>query len=263
MNRLNASIAVALGLGIGAVGLVSAQAVGGWSGACTDGQTPGEQHVVDYPASVSYETNSTTPVPSGLLVCYSTSPTGSSDPEAAGGAVFVPNPLAYGYASVECRGDREPQTVVAVDCYNAVNVTDDPSYIGTSVSGTFQESFTSPVTVGRTGVEGDLPTTTLNLPTSNDGVTSASVAMHLCAWATGPGPCPVPGPLVGVTIVEGDVVTTGSASPPCTGVDNTCPSVRVDPGRDAADTVTVTVAGTTQTANLPDTGPCIQLNATC
>lgn len=262
MKRLKAAIVVALGLGLGAIGLLPAGAAGGWSGACTDGQSPGEQHVIDFPVSLSYETNSTTPVPSGLLVCYSTTPTGSSDPEAAGGAIFVPNPLAYGYASVECRADREPQTVVAVDCYNAVNVTDDPTHIGTSVSGTFQEGPTNPVTVGRTGVEGNVPTTTLNLPTSPDGITAASVDIFACGWATGPGTC-IGTTVVGVTVAEGDVVTTGSAPSPCTGVNNTCPSVIVDPGRGSANTVTATVAGTTQTANLPHTGPCVQLNATC
>ena len=262
MKRLNISIAVALGLGLGAIGLMPAGAVGGWSGACTDGQTPGEQHVVDYPVSLSYETNSTTPVPTGLLVCYSNTPTGSSDPEAVGGAVFVPNPLAYGYASVECRADREPQTVAAVDCYNAVFTTDDPSHTGTSVSGQFQQGPTGPVTVGRTGVEGDVPSTTSNLPTSPDGVTSVSVDVFACAWATGPGTC-VGTTAAGVTVAEGDVVTTGTAPPPCTGVNNTCPSVLVDPGRSPANTVTVTVAGTTETANLPHTGPCVQVNASC
>ncbi|HVF75340.1 MAG TPA: hypothetical protein VM938_09845 [Acidimicrobiales bacterium] len=255
MKRLKAPVVVALGIGMGVATIAPAFADNsGFSTSCST-MTPGA-----VPVSLGVDNGS-----SGLALCYSTTPTGSSSPEATGGRITVFNPLATSSVGIQCEADRGASTVLALDCLNRVVHSDDPGHLGTSVFGTVQVG-TVGMNVFRTGTENDAPVTTVNSPLDGDTETRVNVDNHTCAWVSGPGPCPLGITDATIVVREADVATarTTPASSPCVGVLGTCPIVLVEPGNDTNDTVRVTVAGTTHTADVPIAGPClVNVNTSC
>ena len=148
---------------------------------CTD-SVGSEVPVTDWPVALAVEV-STFSSPEGphnlVMLCWSTTPRGSIDPEANGGSITIwthPN----GSNDVTCSSSRTPDTVVAVDCYNAVNVTDpDATSAGVTVTGVADEGPLNPIYIAQTGAESGGFTTT---STSSSTETRGSGA---CVWVLG------------------------------------------------------------------------------
>lgn len=269
MKRILVIAAVVLGLG--AIGLTAAHADNtGASTHCTNG-APNETDVPNGFVGLSYEYSGSPTNPGHVQVCYSTTPNGSSSPEAAGGKFVVYNPQVHGQLAGECGGDRSTSQTAAVDCDVKVTPTDPSSAPGTTATGSAKVGATGPVNVGQTGVEVS-PATSLN---SLGGATpgtggSAGLGSGTCTWVNGTTSCPLGGITVAdVTVHESDlvpVVTTYPASPPCTGINNTCVPVGAtvevfDDTSNPTVSVKTPTSSTPTTANAPR--QCVQVNATC
>ena len=207
---------VAAVLGLGAIGLTTAYAdSSGYSTWCTDG-AGGSTDVPNPVVGLSYE-----PSPSALWVCYSTTPTGSGSPEAAGGNLVVWNPAAHPAGGVECRGDRGTNQTASVDCAALVIPTDPSSAPGTTASAFVQVGTVGPVTLGQTGAEVESPVPSPNGPGGGDGTGGIVNEPGNCLYVNGTPDC-VPGrPVAVVTVAEGDLPVV-ETRPDCVNVNGTC-----------------------------------------
>lgn len=215
-------IVVLVLLGVGAAGVTAAHAGNqGPSTWCTSGD--GSETDVPNPAvglSADYWSNW-----NGwrlATVCYSTTPTGSSAPEAAGGAFRV------GYrqdttweesVGVWCFGDRTASTMATVDCEGLIWTTDDWDYstLGRSASGRMQVGAASPVGIARTGVDIRLPDITTSTSPSKPAAATSAVS-GTCIWVNGSANCPGGGTVAGVSVATGDIgVSTRTVSGGCVG----------------------------------------------
>jgi hypothetical protein len=259
LKRIIAIVGVVIGLG--AIGLTAAHADNtGYSTWCTDGGGSS----TDIPNGVvglSYEA-----YPDHAWVCYSTTPNGSSSPEASGGAIRAGHEQTGAYdrtLSVLCYGDRTNATMVTLDCANSVWITDDnnPSTTGRSASGAFSFGAAGPLGFGRTGIDVSYPVTT----TTSSGATpggSTATGSGTCTYVNGTSPlCPSGADVARVNVATGDASVNPMTNPggcitafgnPCWTTAPNGAAVSVAEGDPTNDTVSTTVLGTPVRLDLGD-----------
>jgi hypothetical protein len=98
---------------------VVAQAGQGPSQWCSDNGNNSEIHILDSPVTFNLEPGTSSGNPNYLMICYSTTPYGSGDTEAAGGSMSVNTPTQNG-ASMGCWS--EGAALVRLDCNNGVGI---------------------------------------------------------------------------------------------------------------------------------------------
>lgn len=266
---------VGIVVGLAALGLTGALAStpGQPSNYCSDGSPVGQEHDITTAPHTAYEVVTNYNGYTWVDVCYSTTPKGSSSPEATGGDVLVmyhPTGNESEFYAL-CRGDRTAATVATIDCSNYVETTDDAnsSTVGGSASGTSSFGAGPSVGFGRTGADVAVPTTTVSATGAQRGAQVAS-GPGTCMYANGtPVYCPGASNLAGAFVAPGDASATVVTRPggcltvgsnPCVA---TVPNggVVVGKGDSTNNTVSSTVLGTPVNQDLGgcygyNMGPC-------
>ena len=264
MKRIIAVVGVVLGLG--AMGLTAAHAADtGPSTHCTAGDG-GETPIVGWPVAVATETNPSYNNGTIVMVCWSTTPQGSSNPEAAGGQFRVEYQKSSPWDSslaLLCWGDRTTATMITVECDNTIYTTDDhnTSTAGRSASGSSSVGAGTPLGVGRTGVDVSYPVTT----TTSSGATpggSMATGSGTCTYVNGTSLyCPSGTNVAGVNVATGDASVNPATNPgacitafgnPCWTTAPSGAGVSVAKGDSSNDTVSTTVLGTPVREDLGD-----------
>ena len=273
VKRILAVVGVVMGLGV--IGLTAAHASSsGPSTACTDGQGT-EQSVPNPVVGVAVEVYPGYAGGDMAQVCWSSTPWGSSAPEAAGGQArveHVPTGPSSARTSVTCAGDRTGATMVTIDCANYVYTFEDgnPGTEGKSLSGTFQAGASGPLGLARTGADLAYPATNATTSGAAPGGT-VGTGTGTCTYVNGTqAVCPSGAEVAGVNVATGDASASPATNPggcvtvgtnPCAATAPTGAGVAVATGDASNDTVSTTVL-TTEVSQ--DLGGCYGYNmATC
>jgi hypothetical protein len=253
-------------LGLGAIGLTAAHAASsGPSTWCTNGDGT-ETNVPNPYVGLSYDHWQNWYGWELYTACWSTTPAGSTAPEAAGGnfrAGYREDSPYDSTLALWCEGDRTADTMATVDCANYVSTTDDhnTSTAGRSASGAFSFGAAGPLGFGRTGIDVASPATSTTTSGSTPGLL-AGTGGGTCTWVNGTSPyCPSGANVAGVNVATGDVSANPVTNPGgcVTAFGNPCyltaPSgagVQVAKGDASNDTVSTTVLGTPVSTDLGD-----------